>query len=153
MKRCILKTQLNLDTVEQTLLIPLLARGKQFEQVESIVKTLYYDFEKLCNANYFLVSSCLYSIINDYWLINLLCQYPQDAVIEIGDDLKVRFKPLDLPLAIQLKQYLGMYLNRQQIEQFFDKLIENFYDSLLMFDSILSLMVNRQKRAIKHTPF
>lgn len=152
MKRCILKTQVNLDTVEQTLLIPLLARGKQFEQVESIVKTLYYDFEKLCNANYFLVGSCLQSIINDNW-VRMLCQYPQDAVIETGADLKISFKPLDLPLAIQLKQYLGMYLNRQQIKQLFDKLIENFCDSLFTFDSILSLMVNRQKRAIKHTPF
>ncbi len=37
MKRYILKTQVNLDTAEQTLLIPLLGRGKQFE-LESIEK-------------------------------------------------------------------------------------------------------------------
>ena len=150
MKRCILKTQVNLDTVQQTLSIPLLERGKQFEQVESIVKTLYYDFEKLCNANYFLIGSCLQGRINENWVTNLLRQYTQDAVVEIGADLNIRFKRLDLPLAFQLRQVFGMYLSKQQTKQLFDKLIENFSDSLFAFDFVLSLIVKRQKQLIKH---
>ena len=134
MKRYILKTQLNLDTAEQTLLIPLLGRGKQFE-LEPI--------EKLSNPNYSIVVSCLQSIINRNWVRNLLCQYPQDAVVKIGADLNIRLKRLDLLLAIQLRQYLGMYLSKQQLKQLFDKLIENFSDF------VLPLMVKRQKRLLK----
>ena len=37
-KRCILKTQANLDTVRKTQLIPLLKKGKEFKQFELIVK-------------------------------------------------------------------------------------------------------------------
>ncbi len=43
-----------------------------------------------------------------------------------------------------------MYLSKQQVKRVFDKLIENFYDSLFAFDSVLWLMVKRQKRLIKH---
>lgn len=45
MKRYILKTQLNLDTAEQTLLILLLGRGKQFE-LESIEKLSVFNSVK-----------------------------------------------------------------------------------------------------------
>ncbi len=45
MKRYILKTQLNLDTAEQTLLISLLGRGKQFER-ESIEKLSVFNSVK-----------------------------------------------------------------------------------------------------------
>ncbi|MGB3641492.1 MAG: hypothetical protein WBA39_28530 [Rivularia sp. (in: cyanobacteria)] len=57
--------------------------------------------------------------------------------------MHIRFKRLDLPFFIQLRQNLQMYLSKQQVKQLFDKLIENFYDS------VLSLMVKRQKRLIK----
>lgn len=41
---------------------------------------------------------------------------------------------------------LRMYLSRQQVKQLFDKLIENFSDSLFAFDSVLSLMLKSQHR-------
>lgn len=43
-----------------------------------------------------------------------------------------------------------MYLSKQQVKQLFDKLIENFSGSLFVFDSVLSPMVKKQKRLIKH---
>jgi O-methyltransferase involved in polyketide biosynthesis len=183
-----LKTQVKLHPVQQTLLIPFLARGKQFEQVESIVtdtfsveifKTLNYDFEKLSNAKNSLVGSSLQCVIIDNRVSNLLHQHLQNTVVENGADLSICFKPLDLVEALQLKQDfiaasmvkndwiepsketnttsyifvvedLRMYLRQQQVKQLFDKLIENFSDSLFAFDSLLSLMVKKQKRVIKH---
>ncbi|MGB7378760.1 MAG: class I SAM-dependent methyltransferase [Rivularia sp. (in: cyanobacteria)] len=198
---CILKTQVNLHTIQQTLLVFFLGRGKQFEQVKSIVtdgftveivKILNYGLEKLSNTNNCLVASCLQGVIIDNMVSNLLRQYPQSTVVEVGAGLNIRFKhldnvkvPRDLLDAIQLRQdfivasvvqndwieavketsttfyilfyifmifvaELWMYLSKQQVKQLFDKLIENFSDSSFVFDSVLSLMVKRQKRLIKY---
>lgn len=55
---CILKTQVNFDTVHETQLILLAKRGKEFEQAQFIVKTRDYDLQKLFNENDYLVTSC-----------------------------------------------------------------------------------------------
>lgn len=103
-KRCILKTQINLDTIQETLLIPLLGRAKEFEvgkpividsKSVEIVNLLNYDFERLSNAKNSLVCSCLQGMIIDNWVGNFLKLYPHGTVVEIVVGLNARFERLD----------------------------------------------------------
>ncbi len=43
---------------------------------------------------------------------------------------------------------VAMYQSKQQFELLFDKLIENFYDSGLAFDSVPPLMMNQKRQII-----
>ena len=118
-----MKTQVNLGVVQETLLIPLLARAKELEQAEPIVidrksaeiiEAINYNFDKLSNAKNSLVGSCIRGMVIDNWVSNFLKQHPQGTVVEIGVGLNTRFErldngkarwfELDLPDVIQLRQ-------------------------------------------------
>ena len=99
-----MKNQINQGTIQETLLIPLLARAKELEQAEPIVtdpksleiiQKLDYDFEKFSTSNNSLVGSCLRGMIIDNWVSNFLQEHPQGTVIDIGAGLNTRFERLD----------------------------------------------------------
>ncbi|MEM6752953.1 MAG: hypothetical protein AAF630_08295 [Cyanobacteria bacterium P01_C01_bin.38] len=145
-------TQVNLDTVRKTQLIPFLRKGIEFE------------LEKLSNAKNYLVVSYFQGKIIDNWVSNLFDRYFKSTDGEIGSYLninfinlkisfKTSFKRSHLLMVILLRQdlilrklgrnlikplkeisttlnrfvtELQMYLSKQQVKQLFDKLIENF---------------------------
>ncbi|MEO1377349.1 MAG: class I SAM-dependent methyltransferase [Cyanobacteria bacterium J06635_10] len=128
-----MKTQINLGTIQETLLIPLLARARELEQAEPIVtdpksleiiQKLDYDFEKFSTSNNSLIGSCLRGMIIDNWVSNFLQQHPQGTVIEIGAGLNTRFErldngklrwfDLDLPDVIHLRQKFFAETSRRQ---------------------------------------
>lgn len=93
-----MKTQVNLSTIQETLLITRMARVKEQKLAESVV----IDPKEL--------------------------------------------KETSTPLYTFLGKGVLMYLSEQHVKQLFDKLIENNYDSLFVFDCLSPLMLKNQQR-------
>lgn len=79
-----MKTQVNLGTILEILLIPLLRRAKEFEKTESIrfspksveiVKALNHNFSRLFRAKNYLITNYFRNIRIDDWVGNLLNKF------------------------------------------------------------------------------
>lgn len=98
-----MKQTVNLGSVQETLLIPLLARAletarpngllKDPRAVE-IVEQLDYDFSKW-HGNSSLLAACIRTRIFDEIALRFLEQYPEGAIVEIGCGLNTRFERID----------------------------------------------------------
>ncbi|MEM1392857.1 MAG: hypothetical protein AAGG00_06090 [Cyanobacteria bacterium P01_H01_bin.150] len=115
MKRCILKTQVNFHTVQETLLISSVGKTQELEQFKSIVlmtksveifKTLNCYFEKFLNASYCLLAICKQGEIINSWVSNLTYRYLQGQVVKMYADLNINFERLGKPKVT----FIGLFL-------------------------------------------
>ncbi|MDY6897895.1 MAG: hypothetical protein SWZ49_07415 [Cyanobacteriota bacterium] len=144
-----------------------------------IVKLLNYNLKQIINESNYLLIICLKGVIVDnfldtvvkfglrlHWLdLNLsnVIQLIQRLLIKstrcqlfiasvLDNDWIQRVQEIITPSYLSFCKGVAMYLSKQQVTQLFDKLIENFSDSLFAFDSLSWLMVKNQQcnDSIKH---
>jgi O-methyltransferase involved in polyketide biosynthesis len=98
------KQQIELGTVQETLLITLWARATEASQPDpilvddksvEIVSQIDYDFSKLAQAKDSQVGVCLRGQILDIWVKEFLDLHPDGVVVEIGAGLNTRFDRVD----------------------------------------------------------
>jgi len=97
------KTQVRLDPVQETLLIPLLGRAEETKKARGLIsdpkavqimESLDYDFSKWKGTSS-LFGSCLRSRLFDEQVKDFLALYPAGTVVEIGAGLNTRYERLD----------------------------------------------------------
>jgi len=102
----------HLDTVSETLVIPLWARSVesrrgdgllQDPQAERIVAELDYDFARFRDAAVSQLTVCLRARAIDRWVGNFLRRHPTGTVCELGVGLDTRFDRLENNLATYLE--------------------------------------------------
>jgi len=94
--------EVSLGEVQETLMIPLFARAEESRveglledpMAEEIVSSLNYDFQKLKNKPS-LKGAVLRTISYDTLLLDILKDYPDATIVEIGCGLNTRFDRVD----------------------------------------------------------
>lgn len=126
------KQQIQLGTVQETLLITLWARATEASQPDpilvdnksvEIVSQIDYDFAKLVQAKSSQVGVCLRGQTLDTWVKEFLNTHPDGIVVEIGAGLNTRFErvdngrvqwfDLDLPDSMALRRQFFVDTDRQ----------------------------------------
>ena len=126
------KQQIQLGTVQETLLITLWARATEASQPDpilvdnksvEIVSQIDYDFAKLTQAKTSQVGICLRGKTLDTWVQEFLSEHPDGVVVEIGAGLNTRFErvdngrvqwfDLDLPDSMALRRQFFVDADRQ----------------------------------------
>ena len=126
------KQQIQLGTVQETLLITLWARATEASQPDpilvdnksvEIVSQIDYDFAKLAQSKSSQVGVCLRGQTLDTWVKEFLSGHPDGVVVEIGAGLNTRFErvdngrvqwfDLDLPDSMALRRQFFVDADRQ----------------------------------------
>ncbi len=163
-KRCILKSQVKLDTFQGILLVSFLARAKELAKTQlilieaKVIKIFKSDFDRFVNKDYFLIIDYWKSIIIDNLNSILFKKRPQKTLVKFDLSTLIQLQRKFFPKSLHhqfIPEALLMYFGKQQVKQLFDKLIENFSDSLFAFDSISALMLKSQQHddSIKYTAY
>jgi len=102
---------------------------------------LNISFEYLGKAKVACFGLCLSNVIQlrQYFFAESSHQFIAASMVD--NHLIESVKKTNSPHYIFVVQGLRMYLSRQQLKQLFDKLIENFFDSLFAFDYMSPLKV------------
>ncbi|MCB9895417.1 MAG: class I SAM-dependent methyltransferase [Planctomycetes bacterium] len=117
------RTPVKLGTIQETLLVPLWARAREFEEPapllqdpksREILEQLEYDFSPLDGARASQLGCCVRGAQVDRWVRSFLADHPEGTVIELGVGLNSRFErtdngrsrwfELDLPDAMDLRR-------------------------------------------------
>jgi O-methyltransferase involved in polyketide biosynthesis len=98
------KTQVELGTVQETLLITLWARAVEAAKTDPILRDtksleilekIDYDFSKNEKAKVTQIGVCLRGLMLDGWVKSFLQENPSGTIVEIGSGLNTRFERVD----------------------------------------------------------